>query len=221
MARLAQLVCHRDTTSTTSDDDVVPCLVRRDGLARRGGCRGRDATCRGGIASWSSPGASRGRRRGLRRQLRIIRVLSRSGVRKRRSVLAKQATVVRDRDIVGAARVAGRLVGGCSAQDGGPGARRDAALCAVLAPDEAVLAPVDDLERRGVDCRRERREGCVAVVLCRLGVSCGVAEGAEDLVFVRPCHQKQRLGHLAGLAMGDTAVCCARSRWGCAALEAG
>lgn len=209
--RLAQLVRHGDTAGATADDDVIPRLVRGDGLARHSRRRGRDTCCRGGIASWSSASTGRGRRRRLGRQLRVVRVSSRSGVRKRGAILPKQAAVVRDGDLVGAARVAGRLVGGGAAQDRGTRARRDTALGAVLVPDEAVLAAVDDLEGRVVDRRRQGREGRVAGVARRLRVPRGEAERGEDLVSDGPCHQEQRRYHLARLAVGQAAVCCACS----------
>ena len=108
--------------------------------------------------------------------------------------------------LVGAGRILQVRLGGGTAQNEVSALGRDAADAAALVPRKATLATIDQLKLTSLEGGRYLSQGGIAGIWKRHVVAGRVAEGSIDGPVEGPGHEEQGLGHLSGLAMGETAV---------------
>jgi len=150
LARLRQLVGDGDTTSASTDDNVV---------VRASGCR-----C-SGASSWAGRCSGRrwSRRRGTSILLHPVGISCFPSTRDRYAEL-RLAVVV---EVVGVSRV-GKMLGPSNDLEF---FWQLAINCAILVPNPAPLAAVDQTEMGLVDLLRDRRQSRISSVWVRSGVS--------------------------------------------------
>lgn len=185
---LAELVCNGNATSAGTNHDVVV------GLGR-----GRLALC---LRTVVAAAVGLGRVSG---QGSPIAVRGRGSTLKLGSPLTKAGIVEAKGGTVGAVGVLQALLAGSAAEDEEASRGGDFSDGSFLVPRETVLAAVDELELGSSDVGRHLSELGIARVYARKRVACGEPEGRLDLTLVRPGDQEQSLGHLAGLAVRETA----------------
>jgi hypothetical protein len=188
---LAEPVCDDDPTCATTDNHII---------------KRRSSRHRHPDGPSSTPATRAITRNSLirqRRPLRIGRASSRR-IELRHPYILR--IVLQQRNLRRTGRVPRRSDGLRPAEHQLSGAGARGPRHAVVVPRETVLAAEEQGVVRGVDGRRDLREGRVAGVHVWHDVARAEAEGGQDGVFVRPRHEQEVAGHAS--LEGDAAPAC-------------